>query len=206
MDSVAELDQAITGEFETFSRPGLRIHGRSLRYLGFQLIAQRRAASKTSPALGSWCAHIRQIRWCRPSTSARRMRARRTIPTAVSELAVCRNPKRPSPQSDKQRSADQLNAANSGKSGDGTQGSWLRRSTKVATRGTGSGHHNPGAWRPRRLPTRKTRTEACYTPASRADDRGVSVCVNLCNKVEARWVSHSRSASLDLLPSGQRAG
>jgi hypothetical protein len=37
---VAELDQAITGEFETFSRPGLRIHGRSLRYLGFQLIAQ----------------------------------------------------------------------------------------------------------------------------------------------------------------------
>src|SRR5262245_57492215 len=65
MDSVAELDQAITGEFETFSRPGLRIHGRSLRYLGFQFIARRRAASKTSPAPGSWCAHIDRSGGCR---------------------------------------------------------------------------------------------------------------------------------------------
>jgi hypothetical protein len=35
-DSVAKLDQAVTGEFETFPRSGLRIHGRSLRSLGLQ--------------------------------------------------------------------------------------------------------------------------------------------------------------------------
>src|SRR5215472_4817826 len=79
MDSVAELDQAITGEFETFSRPGLRIHGRSLRYLGFQFIAQRRAASKTSPAPGSWCAHIDRSGGCRNPAEVSAMGRRRAI-------------------------------------------------------------------------------------------------------------------------------
>ena len=79
-----------------------------------------------------------------------------------------------------------------------------RRKSQLEGRVAGIMTRGPGGlvgYRPR-----KTRPEACYTAASRADDRGVSVCVNLCNKVEARWVSHSRSASPDLLPSGQRAG
>src|SRR6516162_1159150 len=52
----------------------------------------------------------------------------------ISELAARRDPKRPSPQSDEQRSADQLNATNGRKSGDGTQGSGLHRRTEIATR------------------------------------------------------------------------
>src|SRR3984893_11708687 len=97
------------------STQSIRFAWDSIVFMAAYSGGNRRYSVQERHTIESLVAHQHRVKECKPAG-----RFPQSEMFNVSELTACSNPERPSPQSDEQRSADRLNAANSRKTGDGT--------------------------------------------------------------------------------------